>query len=103
MAHDLGFNRTSKVSLFDVPSMVSLLEEKSLRGPRVTEAFPYTQCKNMHKEYDEAYWFNLNRLKHFIVVFSACGGFLTGIAMLVLTAYFLLYWLRASWERVDCS
>ncbi len=38
-----------------------------------------------------------------IIEFSACGGIHTVRRVPVLTAYFPLKWLRASWESVDCS
>ena len=37
------------------------------------------------------------------MVFSACGGLCTRSKLPVLTAYFPVNGLRASWERVDCS
>ncbi len=49
LGHYIGFNASLNVSLFDVPSMVSLLPESDIDKPNYVQMFLYTQCKNFKK------------------------------------------------------
>jgi hypothetical protein len=49
LAHLVEIEKNLTVSLFDIPSMISLLDDASFNDPTVRQAFLYTHCNNDKK------------------------------------------------------